>query len=303
MQKQIYYQYENKLHKQIIKLCHSLELPLHYNKKGPKLFTNYQRVGLIILFLRSKKSLIEFIKELFESRWPIWLSLKEIPGKSTLHDWMKLFNLNFLRKLIEQTVSQEKPSVMAIDATGIDSWQRSRHYERRRKQCGFSEEHMPYAKADVLVDTKKKLVYDFTFRIKPRHDVLGAKTIFKRLKVKNVLILGDKGYDAEELHQIAFEKCNKFYAPIRKSSRNRPNGRFRKKAFDNPPINKGMRSISETVIRSLKVRITSLRSKLHYMKKREFAWHIIAYNLKLILQLISELLMMKQPSCYSGCSS
>ena len=87
MQKQIYYQYENKLHKQIIKLCHSLELPLHYNKKGPKLFTNYQRVGLIILFLRSKKSLIEFIKELFESRWPIWLSLKEIPGKSTLHDW------------------------------------------------------------------------------------------------------------------------------------------------------------------------------------------------------------------------
>ncbi len=29
---------ENKLHKDIIKLCHLMELPLNYNHKGPKFF-------------------------------------------------------------------------------------------------------------------------------------------------------------------------------------------------------------------------------------------------------------------------
>ena len=159
---------------------------------------------------------------------------------------------------------------------------------------------MPYAKADILVNTETKKVYDFTLRIKPRHDVLGAKTMFKRSKIKNVLILGDKGYDAEELYQIASDKGNVFYAPIRKSSRKRPKGRFRKKAFDNPPHNKGMRSIAESVIRSLKNRINSLRSRLHFMKKREFAWHLITYNLELLLQLLSKWLMILPIQCYSG---
>ncbi len=290
MQKELYYQYESKLQKQVIKLCHSLELRLHFNRKGPKIFTNYQRIMIIILYLRSKKSLINFVKELHETRWPIWLGLREIPKKSTINDWMRLFDLRFIRKFLNHLLVDEKPSVMAIDATGIDSWKRSRHYERRIKQCGFREKYMPYVKADVLVDTKTKIIHDFTIRVKPRHDTLGARTIFKRLKLKNVLVLGDKGYDSEELYQILYEKGNKFYAPIRKSSRNRPNGRFRKKAFDNPPYNKGMRSIVESVIGSLKSQLNSLRSKLHFTKKREFAWKVLIYNLNLFLQLVFELL-------------
>ena len=232
MQKEIYYQYESKLQKQVIKLCHSMELRLHFNKKGPKIFTNYQRIMIILLYLRNKKSLVNFVKELHETRWPIWLGLKEIPKKSTINDWMRLFDLKFIRRFLDFLLMDEKPEVMAIDATGIDSWKRSRHYEKRIKQCGFREKYMPYVKADVLVDTKTKIIHDFTIRVKPRHDSLGAKSIFKRLKLKNVLILGDKGYDSEELYYILHETGNKFYAPIRKSPRNRPNGRFRKKAFE-----------------------------------------------------------------------
>ena len=95
MQKELCYQYESKLQKQVIKLCHSLELKLHYNKKGPKIFTNYQRIMIIILYLRSKKSLINFVKELHETRWPIWLELKEIPKKSMINDSiLKLYSDN-----------------------------------------------------------------------------------------------------------------------------------------------------------------------------------------------------------------
>jgi hypothetical protein len=115
------------LHQQIINLCHSSDLPLYFNKTGPKQFTNYQRVGLIVLFLRSKKSLRDFTQELCETRWTSWLDLRKLPKKSTLHDWLKLFGLKFIRSIISVISQREKPSLMAIDATGIDSWKRSRH--------------------------------------------------------------------------------------------------------------------------------------------------------------------------------
>ena len=49
------------------------------------------------------------------------VGLREIPGKSTLNDWMKLFKLDTIRKIHNMLVSKQKPEIMAIDATGIDS--------------------------------------------------------------------------------------------------------------------------------------------------------------------------------------
>jgi len=60
---------QNKLENQLIKIFHSLNLPLHFNKTGNKEFTNYQRVSIIILFQRSKKSIRDFIDEFYESKW------------------------------------------------------------------------------------------------------------------------------------------------------------------------------------------------------------------------------------------
>ena len=84
-------QYNNPLEKEFIKLFHSSNLPIHSNKTGNKEFTNYQRISVIILFRRSKKALRDFIKELQESKWISWLQLIRIPSKSTLHNWIKLF--------------------------------------------------------------------------------------------------------------------------------------------------------------------------------------------------------------------
>jgi len=76
MQTTISSQYEIKLHEQIIKLCHSIELSLHDNILGSKIYTNYQRVALIVLFMRSQEALRKFTSELVESKWPRWLALK-----------------------------------------------------------------------------------------------------------------------------------------------------------------------------------------------------------------------------------
>ncbi len=115
-------QYEHSLKAHIIKFCHKVDISLHFNHKGLKIFNNFQRISLIILYIRSKKSLIDFLDELKETKWPSWLQLKEIPGKSTLNDWMKIFDLNFIRDFLKARIEKEEPKILAIDATGIDSW-------------------------------------------------------------------------------------------------------------------------------------------------------------------------------------
>ena len=290
-QKQISGTFRHELHKQILKICHSVCLPLHCNKKGPKRFTEHQRIGLIILFQRSRLSLREFVRRLPEQKWISWLDLKQLPSKSTLHSWLERIPEKIIRLFNAIILRKEKPSLMAIDATGIDSWKRSRHYERR-----IGESYMPYAKLDVFVDVKSKLIHDHILRVKTRHDTLGATSIFKRTKLKGVKILGDKGYDSEPLHRIAVQNGNKLYAPVRNFSRKRPKGFNRKRCLkkdeDYP-----LRNNVESTIKSLKaVRVSALKCKKHFMKKREMAWHILIYNLEKI-NILSKLFewLFKQP--------
>ncbi len=283
----------NKLENELVKLFHSSGLPLHFNKKGNKQFTNYQRVSLIILFRRSKKSIRDFIEELYESRWISWLGLKKIPRKSTLHDWLKIFDMKILRKVCKLLLPK-KLSITSIDSTGIDAWQRSRHYEKRCEQFEKKLPPMNYAKTSLFIDVESQIILDWDLVMSREHDVKIAERIFKRNTLKNIFGLGDKGYDSENLHEVARANGINFFAPVRKMDKKafsykRPSGFYRRKCKDNPPDFKGMRSIVESINFVLKrTQITSLRSKKHFMRERELGWHIVLYNIKRKIRISSK---------------
>jgi len=260
--------YNSKLEEQLIKLFHASELPLHFNKTGNKEFTNYQRISIIILFQRSKKSIRDFIVEFRESKWISWLGLIRVPKKSTLHDWLKIFNMQTIRKICK-VLLPKIVELAVVDGTGLDSWQRSRHYEKRVGEVSLP--HMPYAKADLFIDVKTKTILDFNLFTFREHDVKGAERIFKRNEIKNITGLGDKGYDSENLHEIARANGIKFYAPVRnmdkRSLKQNPKGKYRRECLKLPEF-MGMRSIVETVNSVLKrTQIYCLKSKKSYMKK------------------------------------
>lgn len=141
-QKEISNQYKVELHEQILKVFHASGMKLHDNRLGSKVYSNYQCLALIVLFMR-RKALRQFVAELKESKWTKWLGLKELVTKSTLHRWIKKFNLTQLRCLLTQTVAENKPTLMAVDATGFDSFNRSRHYEKRLQDFGLNNAKMP----------------------------------------------------------------------------------------------------------------------------------------------------------------
>ena len=285
--------FNNKLEEEINKLFHRLGLPMHFNKTGNKEFTNYQRISIIVLFHRSKKSLRQFIDEdLVESKWVSWLGLEKIPTKSTLHRWIGMLNMKILRKICKFFIP-EKLELTSIDSTGIDAWQRSRHYEKRCEE--FKDKKFPpmnYAKTSLFIDVKTKIILDWDLVMSREHDVKIAKRIFKRNKIKNILGLGDKGYDSENLHEIARANGIIFYAPVRKMDRRgfkneKPKGFYRRQCVELPEFY-GMRWINETVNSVLKrTQINSLRSKKCFMKQREIGWHMIVYNIKRKIKLSS----------------
>jgi len=274
-QKQLQYTSTHWLQTELLNLCHKIPLKLHENRYGPKIFLEFQRVALVALFRRSNKSLRDFVDELQEYKWVEWLKLKEIPGKSTLNDWCKKYPTSFTSTINKIMLQDDNPKVMAIDATGIDSWQRSRHYEKR-----IGEPNLPYAKLAIFVDVETKLIHDHNLRLKPRHDTIAARQIFKRTKINNALFLGDKAHDSEPLHEEARKGSNELFAPVRKSSRKKPRGFYRRQCMVENPLY-AKRNNAESTIHALKSRrLSSLRSKLPYMKKREVAWAVLIYNLE-----------------------
>ena len=274
--------YNSEMEEQLIKLFHSSDLPLHFNKTGNKEFTNYQRVSIIILFCKSGKSIRDFLVELKETKWISWLGLVKIPKKSTLHDWLKIFDMELIRKIFKTTIPIDV-ELTSIDGTGFDSWQRSRHYEKRVGEVSLP--HMPYPKAGIFADVKKQIIIDFELVMSHKHDVKIAERIFKRNKINDIIGLGDKGFDSEHLHEVARANGIIFYAPVRKMDKRgyknqKPKGKYRRECLNLPDF-MGMRSINETINSVLKRKqIHFLRSKKSYMKKREFGWHIILYNIR-----------------------
>ena len=191
--------FSNKLHKEILKLCHCAKLKPHNFVRGCKLFNNYQRVALIVLYIQSKKSLREFLSNLDGSltAWKHWLQLRKIPAKSTLHDWLKFFNLSFIRELLHLSIPENlNPEIVAIDGSGIETQYKSSYYLKRLKDFGFRKPKNPWHKLDIIVDckSKEKYILDFSFLLYNRHDSQVAWQLFKRFKWTNLHVLADKAY-------------------------------------------------------------------------------------------------------------
>lgn len=281
---------EKELYTAIKELFHAGAACMHKNHYGPKIFTDLQRVALLILRVRSGLSYERFCNEyLPESKWPRWLGLRELPSDTSVWRWTRKFDMKFIRQLNKQLLACEQPTIMAIDGTGIDSWRRSRHYETR-----IGERGRDFSKADIVSDSNTQLIHDWSLLLKPRHDAHVAKQLLSRTPHRGVLVLGDKGYDSEELYTLCAERNNRLWTPLRNAPRsNAPPKRLgqhkrasHKQGCDQP----GKRSLVESTIRSLKSRISALTARLHYMKKREFAWHILARNIQLQIALLLRVL-------------
>lgn len=290
-------QFSNKLHGEVIKLCHCAKLKPHNFVRGCKLFNNYQRVSLIVLFIESKKSLRDFIRDDKGSLlpWKRWLQLRKIPSKSTLHSWLKTFDLTFIRELLHQTISGITPEIVAIDGSGVDTQYKSSYFQKRLVDFGFRKPKDPWHKLDIIVDvkSKEKWILDFSFLLYNRHDSKVAWQLFKRFKYQKLFVLADKAYWWFDLFKLLKSKNNVLVVPPKKySSKGFTHSKAVrtqiKQAYSENEEIYSLRNNVESVFSSLKrVQGLKIRSRKSFMKKREMGWHMVWYNIRKKLSYVS----------------
>lgn len=272
--------------KELFETLLALDLPKYTSKTGSKKFTTFQKLATVILYFRSKLSLREFCDQINqESLWKRDLKLNFDLKKSTVNDWVKEFDLDFIKKILDKTNSGDKPKVLGIDGTGISSMFKSSYYQKRLKDFGINPKS-PYHKLDIIANLEgNKKIYDFTFTMKQYSDKKQAKRLLNRYKFQDTYLIGDKGYYYYYLFQKLSEKNNVLIVPPIKNTenckhRNLLRIKFQNAYYENEDIyNK--RSNIEGVFSALKRTILAKIVSRNYMtKKREVAYKIVVYNMK-----------------------
>ncbi len=274
----------DKLKSLVKKVCFRKQISQYHFRFGPKKYTQHQFVGLLILYAKSGKSLRKFVESLYESKWPELLKLKEIPSKSSIHRHFERIGLTIIRSLNKMVVKTTESLHYAIDSTGIDSNYASKHYEKR-----IGRTHRPYIKLSIIGQTTKPfIVEDFEITDKHCNDAKHIKPILKRFNRKNKIIFADKGYDAENLHQIVNNSNNYLYSPIRDFKVKKPKGIFRRKMdkiFEKDIYHE--RNKIETIMFLIKHHGIVIRAKKRSNKIKELAWKILSYNILRIAKAIN----------------
>mgnify|MGYP001610773039 CR=1 FL=1 len=99
-------------------------------------------------------------------------------------------------------------------------------------------------------------------------------------------IIADKGYPDYSFIDLAKQRQNNFISPPKNyDGKCRHNNMKRRRKEANYNSNKRVynrRPIVESIISSIKrVQDPKLRSQLSYMKKRQMAWHVLLYNIRM----------------------
>lgn len=272
--------------KELFQTLLNMNLPEYTNKTGNKQFTTFQKLALVILYFRSKHSLREFCSIINdESLWKRDLKLKYDLKKSTLNDWIKKFDLKFIKELLNETNRGDNPKILGIDGTGISTKFKSSYYQKRLKDFGLNPKS-PYHKLDIISDLENgKKIHDFTFTMKQYNDKKQARRLFNRFKFKNKIVIGDAGYYYFYLFTKLKEKNNIFIVPPRKNTTKCAHNKIVRRKFQETFYkNKKLyskRNNVEGVFSALKRTILSKISSKNYMtKKREMAFKLVIYNLK-----------------------
>jgi len=269
------------------KVCYQKQISQYHFHFGPKKYTQHQFVALLILFARSGKSLRDFVQSLYESKWPEWLKLREIPSKSSIHRHFERIGMKVIRALNLVIARMRKTLSYAIDSTGIDARHASKHYEKR-----INRKRSPFLKLSILAQSEKPFLIDnFEITDSHCHDVNHAKTLSKRFNLKNRKIFADRAYDCEELMEINEDSGNLLYCPIRDFKVKRPKGRLRRimvNEFDKPVYNKGRNPV-EMIMFLLKRKGLVIRARKKDNKFKALAWYIVSYNIERLSKCLQRL--------------
>lgn len=250
------------------------------------------RIVLVLALLRVllRKRYSDYESEMrFDKRLMKMLKLEELPCKSTINNYtLEFFTLSLLSKFNKRLIGGwvKKPVDLLLDASGIRLVGRSVWFSIRtkknirRKDCD---------KVHLAVTLCSLLIANFRMSNIRRNDSPFLRKLLWPFAILGLVIV-DKGYSNKTNAEFVSNKNGAFFSPFKKNAQPKGFSVWAKlyKLWEIFPITcetiYHQRSKIEAVFSALKRRYgDQLYSKKWYMRRREMAMRLIAYNTRIII--------------------
>ena len=202
------------------------------------------------------------------------IELEELPSPSTLCKAFDRLDMAVWRVLLNLSISLLPTNgVVGIDASGFDRSHASKHYTKRTKLT------VQQSKVTRLVDTRADAILDIHVTTTRRHESQIAPSLIKRNTGEVAILLGEKGYDDQNIRALVRDEAVR---PLIKhrgfSSRHKAwNARLDAELY-------GQRSQNETVNSQLKRKYGAFVRSWHWWKQfRELTITCLTHDLDRLL--------------------
>jgi len=202
---------QERLVNKVKRLLKRLGCPRWLHKYGPKKYEFLHHVQALLVRFYSRLS-YRRVKKLFDL-----LDIK-CPGKSALQEMAARLDTRFWNRILKATCPSSY--IVAMDATCFSRSDPSYHYLRR---IDGKIPRVP-VKLNATFDTRHKKFVAGKVRVLPAHDLRDASDLLRQSNPK--ILVADKGYTSEKLHQQAHHQGVLLMVPIKK---NIHRGFYRKK--------------------------------------------------------------------------
>lgn len=259
---------EERLNRKIYRLFRAAGHPRWLHHMGPKKFETWVLcLGLIIkqVYRLSYRRAMKFLDE-YQSINLHWTTLQKAAKRLPKYLW---------QSLLAATITWDQIDVAAADGTGFSRSGPSQYYLKRIDRL---EPVGRPVQMICIIDVEKRKFLAGNFLAKPQHEAQWIPTIHKQSPVKPDILLMDKAFDAEWLHQWLEEQGTFGFAPVRKNCRRGKHRKIIRDCMDWCLY--WQRNIVECLFSALK-RLFGDTIKSHKMPmiNAELFCRLIAYNL------------------------
>jgi len=259
---------EERLDRKVYRLFRAAGNPRWMHHLGPKKFQTWVLcLGLIIkqAYQLSYRRAMRFLDEYYNIKLH-WTTLQKAAKRLPKSLW---------QSLLAATINYDSIYLAAADGTGFSRSGPSYYYLKRidrKKPVGRP------VQAITMIDVEKRKFLAGCFFAKPHGEAKRVPTLHTQSNVIPEVLLLDKGFDAEWLHQWLDEHGTFSIAPVRKNCRRGRHRKLLRDCFDWYLY--WQRNIAESLFSALKRLFGStIKSQKAAMINAEMFCRLIAYNI------------------------
>lgn len=287
--------------KKVADLCFELfriaQLPLHFSKFSNKMYSNFQKLFLLVYKQLRKFTYEELLTDLASNtELMIYLGLAKLPDYTTLIKFAQNLPSTILEKL---TLAFQKlipdPKKVAIDSTGISLDNASLHYCKR---IGLPIKKRSFMKSSFIVDIETYLIILCKNRKGHRHDSKEAKPMIKKLAkyYEPEIFYADRGYDDNKVFKLVFENLGAYPLIFQKNQdvpKHKRSGEYRKQTINEFDYGEYLqRNKIETFNSMYKRKFgSSVKSRTDKTQKVDIVMRNIAYNIDRLIRIGKDIVL------------